>query len=101
MSGVIPIFRQTESIQGFQLLEPVDMLTALSYLVPGGGFGANNYGGTINAQNQGTSAMWQFVLTDVERGINSIAAIGDWIILENNVIASVCPAAIAPTLYHT
>jgi len=74
--------------QGWQLLTSQDMHAALEYVVGKG------YTGTISAFSDPAGALtWQLVLASVgPQNANAIGAINDWVIIENDTIASICPA---------
>lgn len=101
MSTLETLTRNAETVQGFQIQAPADMFTALSYLAPGGGITGAGYTGTINQQNTGTSGsvVWTLLLNNITTNTSAFASIGDWIILENNSLASVCKEANFASLY--
>lgn len=101
MSSLVTLTRNSETVQGFQLQAPQDMFTALAYLAPGGGIVGAGYTGTINQKNDGTAAnvTWELLLHDIITNLNGYAYIGDWIILENNTLASIVKQANFATLY--
>jgi hypothetical protein len=102
MASLVALTRQTETVQGFQILAAADMFNALAYLTPGGGITGAGYTGTVQQQNTGTAAsvVWQLLINDPVANTSSFAQINDWIILENNAHASVCKAANFASLYH-
>lgn len=77
------------------------MFTALAYLTPGGGIAGSGYTGSITQQNSGTSGsvVWQLLINNITNNTSAFASIGDWIILENNALASVAKAANFASLY--
>jgi hypothetical protein len=85
--------------QGWQLLTPQDMHDALEYLTPRG------YTGTVSSlTNANGSTDWQFILIasgNAPQAAQAIAAINDWVIIENDTIATVCPAAYFDARYQT
>lgn len=101
MSTIHTLTRNTETVQGFQIQAPADMFTALSYLTPGGGITGTGYTGTVNQTNTGTSAtvVWTLLINNPITNTSAFASLGDWIILENNALASVAKAANFSSLY--
>ena len=95
MGTLVTIQRQTETIQGFQILVPQDMMDALNYLV-----GTLGYTGGINCNLIGGAHTWQLNFTG-GGVVQQVGGINDYIILENNAIATICPAANFSALYHT
>lgn len=85
MSTLVNLTANTVTIQGFQLLEPTDMLTALEYLTTQG------YQGTLNAEIVG-GTKYSLNLYHPQMAINQVAYINDWIILQNGSIATVVAA---------
>lgn len=77
------------------------MFAALSYLTPGGGIAGAGYTGSITQQSAGTSGsvIWQLLVNNVTTNTSAFASIGDWIILENNSLASVAKSANFSALY--
>ena len=96
MAQLITITRVAEAIQGFQLQANTDMFTALAYLTTNLG-----YVGNVNSFIDGTGKpQWQLTIQSTTRqGTQGIAIIGDWVILENNAVASICPASQFASLY--
>ena len=78
----------SETIQGWQLLSAQDMHDALEYLT------AKNYTGTVSAVIDGTGAiLWQLIVSSaVRQATQAIGVVNDWVIIENDTIASICPA---------
>ena len=103
MSTLVALTRKAETVQGFQILAPSDMLTALQYIAPGGGLAGTGYTGRIEQQNQGTSGTvtWTLLITNPVTSTSSFASIGDWIILENNTLVTVARSSNFATLYST
>jgi hypothetical protein len=101
LASLETITRNAETVQGFQIQAPADMMTALTYLAPGGGITGTGYTGTINQTSTGTSASvaWTLLINNTSTNTSAFASIGDWIILENNTLASVCKEANFSTLY--
>ena len=94
MGTLVTITRQTETIQGFQLVVPQDMMDALNYLT-----GTLGYTGGINCNLIGGAHTWQLNFTGAGIAPQS-GLINDYIILENNQIATICHAANYSALYH-
>lgn len=101
MSSLVALTRNAETVQGFQLQSQADMVTALGYLAPGGGIAGAGYSGQITQQNSGTagSVVWQMWLNNAAANTSQIAMVGDWVILENNTLASVCKQGNFSSLY--
>lgn len=92
MSDLLTLARQTETIQGYQLTSQTDMLTALTYITAGG------YIGQISYTDQST---WLLYIQNASLNTHATATIGDWIIIENNAVVTVCPQDKFASLYHT
>jgi hypothetical protein len=93
MSAVVALTPKTVTIQGFQLLAPEDMLTALTYLTGQG------YTGQLSASLEGGTVKWSLGLYSELRGTGQTAYIDDWIILSNGTTALVCAANQFSTFY--
>jgi len=89
--ALVDLDRQTVTLKGFQLLGPADMLTALTAL------GNLNYRGNIKLDG----AVWTLQVQDAQRHQTITAGINDWIILENNAIASAVTQVEFDNLYAT
>jgi len=83
--------------QGWQLISAQDMHAALEYLT------TKKYTGTVSAFTDAAGVVtWQLVLSSVSpQSAQSIAALNDWVIIENDTIASVCPAEHFDARYQT
>ena len=101
MSSLVSLTRKAETVQGFQITAPSDMLVALQYIAPGGGLAGSGYTGRIEQQNQGTSGTvtWTLLITNPVTSTSAFANIGDWIILENNTLVTVAKSSNFATLY--
>lgn len=89
-STLVNLSRSAETVQGFQITEAADMVTALQYLATV----AIPYSGTMSYTLIGSTYVWQLVLVNSREGASLTPAyVNDWIILENNATASICPAA--------
>lgn len=95
MSSLITISAKSVGLQGYQLTDSADMLAALTYM---SGLG---YTGVINCQIINGSVKWSMNFYNTAQNSSQVAQVGDWIVLENGSIASVCPAANFATLYAT
>lgn len=93
MSSLIPITRQPDSLQGYQLTAPGDMIAALDYLAGAG------YSGNISLSLNGATKNYQLWINSKDQSNSQSALIGDWIVIKNNATASVVPAAQFPSLY--
>lgn len=85
------VTRKPESLQAYQLTSPSDMLAALTYLAD------RNYTGTIDCR----ATVWTLTFQNPERNIGQSAQINDYIVIENGIIASVCPLDNFDTLFNT
>ena len=87
-----------DTLQGWQLLTPDDMHSALEYLA------AKGYTGSVNSLiDPGSGALtWQLILQSTTRKSSlAVAVINDWVIIENDAIASICPAEEFDARYQT
>lgn len=92
MSSLFTVTRQAETIQAYQLTSADDMHTALKYIQPGG------YSGAVQVDATGTWSMY-FQSTSAANTQLYSAKINDYVIIENNSLASVCPASKFGNLY--
>jgi hypothetical protein len=99
MASLVTLTPITATIQGFQIQVPADMLTALQYISPSGGLNSTAYGGTVNSQNSSGTATWTLLINNTQANTSQTAKIGDYIILTNNSIVTVCPQASFASLY--
>lgn len=90
MSELINLTQQVQTLQGYQLAAPEDMMAALKYLLVGG------YTGSINIS---VSGEWQMWLQRPASNTSQSALLGDWIVIENNAVARVVPAALFDAQY--
>lgn len=81
-----------ETVQGFQLVTAADMWTSLTWLAANGYDGNVQYGG-------GTWTLTFRVAGDTYPRETYSATIGDWCIIRNGTIATVCPAENFAALY--
>lgn len=96
MSELINLAPKEQTLQGYELATPGDMFSALQYVAAGG------YAGTINLTLDGAGQQtWQLWVNNATNSTSQAAAIGDWIVLENNSIARVVPAAQFANRYTT
>lgn len=91
MSTLVSVSRKAEAIQGYQLLTQDDMFAALKYIVAGG------YSGNVTVDATGTWALF-FQSTSANNQM-AVGHVNDWVIIENNSIASICPASKFGNLY--
>lgn len=95
MGALIPVSPKAVAVQGFQLTNYQDMLDALAYLSTR----AEPYIGSINCQMiDGAMAWWLTFVNPAGKG-SGTGYVGDWIILENGLNASVIKAAEFDTFY--
>lgn len=90
LSELVNLTQQVQTLQGYQLAAPEDMMAALKYLLGGG------YTGSINCSDNGA---WQMWLQRPTTNTSQSALIGDWIVIENNAVARVVPAALFAAQY--
>lgn len=91
MSTLITVTRQAETLQAYQLTSADDMHAALKYIQPGG------YSGSVSVDATGT---WTMAFSSTSQNAQSyMGKINDYVIIENNTLASVCPAAKFGNLY--
>lgn len=91
MSQLINLTQQVQTLQGYELAAPDDMLAALKYLQGGG------YTGSINLSEGGD---WQMWLQRPSSNTSQSALLGDWIVVENNAVARVVPASLFASQYN-
>lgn len=101
MAGLVPLFNQTTTLQGFQITSQGDMLSALQYLASGGGITGVGYTGQINLQTAAGVNTWSLNLYDVANNHSQTAQVNDWIILTNNTVAVVCKSGNFTAQFHT
>lgn len=93
--ALVNLSRQQDTLQGYQLTTPQDMVAALAYLAQG------NYTGHINCSLSGSTPVWTMGLTSPSQTAAQSAQIGDWIVIRNSAIATVVPADQFANLYTT
>lgn len=89
--AIVSLTPQAATVQGFQLSSSADMWTALTWLSGHGYTGNIAYG-----QRGGTDTWW---LTFTNGGTSYAATVGDWVVVENSSVASVCKASVFANLY--
>jgi hypothetical protein len=94
MSSLITITANTTSLQGYQLTSYSDMISALSYLV---GLASSPYSGQVSYNP--TNTAWSLNLYNTHQNTSQTGYVGDWVILQNNTTANICPAAQFAALY--
>lgn len=94
MATLISITAKAVTTQGYQLQTPTDMLNALSYLatLP------QPYTGSINANVLDGAQTWWLTIVN-PHGTGSTGYINDWVILENNNLATITRAVDFNTFY--
>lgn len=90
------ITRKPSVLQGYPLNAVADMTIALDYLKTRG------YVGNVTLFNSGGTPSWLLTLQLSSGGPGSVATgvIGDWVVIENDSIATIVPAAKAAALYQ-
>jgi hypothetical protein len=96
MSSLVTITRNTETIQGYQIQQPADMLTALQYV---SGLTAAVYTGRIECDNSNGTAVWSLLINNTTTNTSQFGNLNDWVILENNAVVTICKAANFSALY--
>lgn len=92
--ALVNVIRKPSTLQAYQLVAQADMTTALSYLATRG------YTGHVSLTRISGVLTWQLTLqadagNDVQSGF-----INDWVVIENDTIATITPAAKAGSLYQ-
>lgn len=96
MPAPVTVTRKPSTIKAVQLATDVDMHTALSYVTGLGG----NYSGMVQVQNTAGTMTWQLLINNATNNASAFANIGDYVIIENNALVSICKAADFPNLYQ-
>jgi hypothetical protein len=93
---LINVTRKPVTTQAFQLTAQTDMNTALIYLSTRG------YSGEVACgKNADGSVRWALIIrTDTGNNLQQIGNIGDWVVIENDSIATIFTAAKAAVLYQ-
>lgn len=84
------------TLQGYQLQAYTDMLSALNYLVT---LASSPYTGLVQVTTPNGTPVWSMNLYNTHQNTSQTAYINDYIILQNNTTATVCPAAQYSALY--
>lgn len=93
--ALVNITRKPVSLQGYQLTSPTDMLAALSYL------SSRGYSGGVNCFKQAGNTVWQMSLVGDVAGLGAqMGNVGDWIVIENDTVASIISATKAAQIYQ-
>lgn len=90
---LVNLARKTEVLQGIHLTSSDDMESALSYIGLGG------YSGHIDQSVLPSGIQHQLWIQNATQNYNSMALIGDWIIITNSATAVVCPEALFDPLF--
>lgn len=92
---LINITRKPSTLQGYQLATPADMTATLVYLSTRG------YIGSISDFRSGGNIAWSMTL-QLESGAGNVmtGTINDWVVIENDAIATIVPAAKATAMYQ-
>jgi hypothetical protein len=93
--ALVNVTRKTSTLQAYQLTSPDDMMAALKYI------GAGNYTGSINANRVNGTLAWELWFSSPIQNTSQNAKIGDWIVIENNAVATAVPQANFANLYTT
>jgi hypothetical protein len=94
--ALVTITANAVTLQRYQLVAYTDMITALNYLVT---LAASPYTGIVQVTNPAGTPIWSMNLYNTKQNTSQTAYIGDYIILQNNTTATVCPAAQYASLY--
>lgn len=92
--ALVNITRKPSVLQGYQLATPADMQTALDYLSTRG------YSGSVTQSKSGTATVWTLSLQSDNGTGSQAGVIGSWVVIENDAIASIVPAAKAAAMYQ-
>lgn len=94
MATLVPVTAKAVTTQGYQLQTPTDMLNALSYLssLP------QAYTGSLNCQIMDGVLTWWLTFVN-PHGSGYTGYINDWVILENNNLATITRAVDFDTFY--
>lgn len=92
--ALVTITRKPSTLQGYQLTSPADMTTALDYLKTRG------YSGSVTQSKSGATTIWTMTLQSDTGSNGQSGLIGDWVVIENDQIASIVPAAKAAAMYQ-
>ena len=100
MTATVPVFRQTETLTGQNILAPADMLAILGLLTP-------TYEGSISSTIVAGAAVYAFTFQNVvttSPDVNNIqtAHIGDWVVYSSVTgLAIAYTAAQFAVIFHT
>jgi hypothetical protein len=96
--ALVTITANPVTLQKFQLLVYSDMMTALQYLAT---LTASPYTGLVQVTNPGGNGtlVWSMNLYNTHQNTSQTAYINDYVILQNNTTATICPAAQYASLY--
>ena len=92
--ALVNITRKPSTLQGYQLATPADMTTALDYLKTRG------YSGSISQTKSAGNTVWTLTLQSDTGSNGQAGVIGDWVVIENDAVASIVSAAKAAQLYQ-
>lgn len=95
--ALVNVTRKAVSTQGYQLTSQSDMFAALDYLKTRG------YSGNVATYKNGSgAAAWQLTIqADSGTTLPQTGFINDWVVIENDSIATIYPPAKAAALYQT
>lgn len=97
MPAPVTVTRKPSTIKAVQLATDIDMHTALAFVT---GLGAGNYSGMVQVQNVNGTSTWQLLINNATNNASAFANIGDYVIIENNALVSICKQADYANIYN-
>lgn len=92
---LVNITRKPVALQAYRLITQADMLAALDYL------SSRGYSGGVNVVKVNGTATWQMSLAADGGTVGAqLGNLGDWIVIENDVVASIITNAKATLIYQ-
>lgn len=92
--ALITITRKPSTLQGYQLVTPSDMVTALNYL------SSRGYSGSVSMSKNGGAPFWTFSLQSDTGSNGQSGVINDWVVIENDAVATIYTAAKAAAMFQ-
>jgi hypothetical protein len=99
MGTLVNLQQIATEIQGYQIQAPVDMFTALQYVSEN--LTNTSYTGSVSNNRNGTDLVYQLLINNVVNNTSAVALVGDYIIIKNNALVSVCKSSDFASLYAT
>lgn len=97
MPAPVTVTRKPTNLKAVQLLTASDMHSALEYVTA---LTAGTYSGMVQSTNTAGTITWQLLINNTTNNASAFAVIGDYIIIENQALVSVCKAADFPNIYQ-